>query len=158
MRQVYNGVYFYLVQRKKDEYVCFFLLGISTTQVSTVGVHTPRFCLLAPRQLPPPLSPAIAAHYRDTRPSIHARTVASAISPRPTLISPAIPTVSLRSASATSSALDPAFSMEGDILRPGSPRSALSASALFMEPCPRLPSRERPLPWCTVPPPALLAR
>jgi hypothetical protein len=24
MRQVYNGVYFYLVQKKKDEYVCFF--------------------------------------------------------------------------------------------------------------------------------------
>jgi hypothetical protein len=22
MRQVYNGVYFYLVKRKKDEYVC----------------------------------------------------------------------------------------------------------------------------------------
>jgi hypothetical protein len=28
MRQVYNEVYFYLVQRKKDEYVCFFLLEI----------------------------------------------------------------------------------------------------------------------------------
>jgi hypothetical protein len=27
MRQVYNGVYFYLVQREKDEYVCFFLCG-----------------------------------------------------------------------------------------------------------------------------------
>jgi hypothetical protein len=25
MRQVYNGVYFYLVQRKKDEYVIMYL-------------------------------------------------------------------------------------------------------------------------------------
>eukprot|EP00267_Zea_mays_P045394 XP_020397679.1 actin cytoskeleton-regulatory complex protein pan1 [Zea mays] len=43
-------------------------------ETTVFGVHTPRFCLLAPRQPPPPLSPAIAAHYRDTRPSTPARS------------------------------------------------------------------------------------
>jgi hypothetical protein len=65
-----------------------------------------------PAVLPPrPAATAPASVSRNRRslpryPSINACAVASAISPRPTLISPAIPTVSLRSASATSSALD----------------------------------------------------
>uniref|UniRef100_A0A804NLL3 Uncharacterized protein n=1 Tax=Zea mays TaxID=4577 RepID=A0A804NLL3_MAIZE len=58
---------------------------------------------------PAATAPASVSRNRRSLPryaSIHACAVASAISPRPILISPAIPAVSLRSASATSSALD----------------------------------------------------